>query len=358
MDPRDREPLPPDEETSVTRRMPRAEEEYGYVEEPVVEEEIVEEPPRRPPVLWPWLLALLVLVLLGLAALWYFTQEDDPETKPVPSVVRLPEGEAVQRLDDEGFESQIQRGRSDEAEQGIVFEQRPEAGAELEEGSTVVIVVSEGPATVEVPNVTGLPADRAQDLLEDAGFQVNRAQVFSEEEPGTVVAQNPAAGERAPRESDVRINVSKGTNTVQVPDVVGRTAAEAGAILREAGLSTPNVVVVPSARPENEVVAQNPPAGSEAQRGSTVRINVSNGRGGGGGGGTTTAPAGTELPDVVGQPEQDAIQALEDAGASVEVVDEPVDDPADDGIVLRQDPEGGTTIEAGDGVQIVVGRAA
>ena len=341
--------------------MPRVEEEYGYVDEPVVEEEIVEEvPPRRPPLLWPYLLALLVLVLAGLAALWYFTQEDDPETKPVPGVVRLQEGDAVQRLRDDGFEVQIERGRSDEAEQGIVFDQRPEVGAEIEEGDTVTIVVSQGPATIEVPEVTGLPADRAEGLLRDAGFAVNRAQVFSEEPPGTVVAQDPAAGERAARESDVRINVSRGTGRVQVPDVVGRTAAEAGSILRRAGLGTPNVVVVPSQAPENEVVAQNPAAGTEARRGARIRINVSRGDEATTNPTPTTTPApgGAELPDVVGTTEQEAVQALEDAGATVEVRDQDVTDPAEDGIVLEQDPPAGATIEPGDTATIVVGRLA
>lgn len=370
--PRDREHPPSDpteprrpetEPTEVippTEAVPVTEEQYGYVEEPYLEEEIVEEvPPRRPPLLWPYLLALLALVLIGLGALWYFTQEDDPETKPVPAVVRLPEGDAVQRLRDEGFEVQIERRRSDDAPQGIVFAQRPGAGRELEEGSVVTIFVASGPATIEVPDVTGLPADRAEQLLEDAGLKVNRVEVFSEEPPGTVVAQDPAANERAPLSSAVRINVSQGTGRVKVPDVVGRTADEAGSILRRAGLGTPNVVSVPSDRPAGEVVAQNPPPGNEVREGTKIRINVSNGEGGSGGAATgTTTTAGTELPDVVGLPETEAVQALEDAGATVVVTREATGDPAEDGIVLRQNTAAGTTIEPGDEIEIVVGTAS
>jgi serine/threonine-protein kinase len=339
------------DETSVTRRMPRADEEYGYVEAPVVEEEVVEPPPRRPPTLWPWLLALLALVLIGLGALWYFTRDDDePELVPVPAAVRLPEGDAVQLLRDAGFQVEIEREPTDEAPQGIVFEQTPGAGREAEEGSVVTIVVSRGPETAEVPDVTGVPRERAEELLASAGFRANVAQVFSEEDPGTVVAQDPAGGERAPLESNVRINVSKGTNRVEVPDVVGLSAADAGAELRSAGLATPNVVTVPSDAPANEVVAQSPAAGTEVQRGATVRINVSSGRP------ATTAPETAPLPDVVGLTEDEATQALQAVGAAVVIEREDVTDPAEDGIVLSQEPGAGEEIADGDRVEIVVGR--
>jgi eukaryotic-like serine/threonine-protein kinase len=340
----------PEPDAAPTERLPATEEEYGYVEPAVEETEVIERRPgRRPPTLWPYLLFLLLLVLGGLGALWYFTREDEPDLKPVPGVVRLPEGDAVQRLDEEGFESEIMRRPSDEAEQGIVFAQQPEAGSELEEGSTVTLLVASGPATTEVPDVTGLPADRAEEQLRDAGFEVSRAEVFSDKEQGTVVAQEPAGNERAPLESSVRINVSKGTANVEVPDVVGRTASEAGSILREAGLGTPNVVRVPSAEPRDQVVAQNPAAGSQAPRGSAIRINVSQGTG------ATPEPAGVEVPDVEGLTEDEAVAALEDAGLTARVERETTDDPTLVGTVLRQQPGAGTTASNGDEVAIFVG---
>jgi beta-lactam-binding protein with PASTA domain len=345
-----REP-PPEPPAEPTEPLPRVEERYGYVDGPVVEEEVVEEaPPPRPPTLWPYLLALLVLVLGGLGALWYFTQDDEAEAQPVPGVVRLPEGDAVDRLRDEGFTVTIERARSDEAPQGIVFAQRPGAGRELETGAIVTILVSSGPETTEVPEVTGLPADRAEDLLRDAELRVNRAAVFSDEPPGTVVSQAPPAGERAARDSAVRINVSRGTGRVTVPDVVGRTAAEAGAILREAGLPTPNVVRVPADAPAGEVVAQSPTAGSEVAEDDPVRINVSDGTGEAAGGDETELPP---VPNVVGLGEAEAVGALEEAGFTVRVRTRQTDDPNEDGIVLEQisPPESdGSTL-----VTIVVG---
>jgi beta-lactam-binding protein with PASTA domain len=337
---------PPAEADEPTEPLPAVEERYGYVDEPVVEEEVVERPVRRPPLLWPYLLVLLLLVLGGLGALWWFSREET-DTKPVPGVVRLPEGDAVQRLDEEDFEAQILRRRSDEAQQGIVFSQRPVAGRELEEGSTVTILVSKGPATTEVPDVTGQPIDRAERELRDAELEARRVAVFSEEKPGTVVAQDPGPDERAPRGSSVRLNVSKGTGRVTVPDVVGRTAAEAGSLLRRAGLGSPRTVSVPSEQPKGTVVAQSPVAGSEIAKGEAIRINVSDGAG-------AAQASEAEVPGVTGLPEADAISALEEAGFTVRIEREPSEDTAAWGTVVRQEPAAGETAENGDEVLIAV----
>jgi eukaryotic-like serine/threonine-protein kinase len=239
-------------------------------------EERVEQPPPRRPALWPWLLLLLALVLGGLAAVWYFTtQEDEAEAKPVPAVVRLPEEQARARLQQDGFSVGIRRAPND-APAGIVFAQTPGAGRMLEEGSVVEIRVSEGPATATVPSVVGLPAEQAVERLEEAELQARPIEVFSEEPEGVVVSQNPAAGEEVRRDSAVRINVSQGTGETTVPDVVGQPRDDAVTALEEAELSA-TIVEVPSLEPEGTVVAQNPPSGRTVRVGSRVRLNVSAG---------------------------------------------------------------------------------
>ena len=261
VDPRDPRSV---DETLVedTRVLPRD----RYAEEEVVE------PRRRGPLLWPWLLALLLLVLAGLAALWYFTRE---ETKAVPDTVGQTLEMAVTRLQDEGFKTDISQ-ENDDSPEGRVFEQDPAGGEEAEEGSTVAIVVSRGPATAEVPDVVDALVDDARDQLEDVGFQVNVVEVFSDQPSGQVVAQNPRGGTEANEGSTVRLNVSKGTGRVEVPDVVGENQVDAREQLQNLGLGA-NVVEVPSSQPGGTVVAQNPVAGSSAPLGSNVRLNVSAG---------------------------------------------------------------------------------
>lgn len=348
MSPRFRRRVPDDPE--ATQPLPRVEErvadDYRYAET------VVEEPPPPPPrgpVLWPYLLLLLLLVLGGLAALYYFTREDD-DTQPVPAVVRLPVDDAVNRLTEEGFTTDV-RQQPSQAEEGTVFAQRPAGGEEAEEGSTVTLLVSRGPAEVTVPNVVGLRLEAALEKLDEAELGAQQRGVFSDEPRGTVVAQDPAGGERAPRNSRVRINVSRGTGEVSVPNVVGQTASDAGANLREVGLEA-RVVSVPSAEPEGTVVAQNPPAASQLRRGEFVRINVSTGQAAGGGG-----TGGAAVPDVTGLTENDAVSELEAAGFTVRVVPEPTPNPDEAGVVLRQQPGAGERARRGDEVTVFVGEA-
>jgi serine/threonine-protein kinase len=219
----------------------------------------------------PWLLLLLLLVLGGLAAAWYFTQED---TRDVPNVQGQPLDQAVSRLQDDGFRTDITTEPSD-APQGTVVSQDPAGGAEAEEGSTVSLRVSGGPDTVAVPNAVGLSETEARDRLVEAGFQVSTREVFSEREQGSVVAQEPNAGADAEPGATVTIAVSKGTGMVDVPNVVGLPRSEAEAELSSAGLEA-NIFEVPSIEPEGTVVAQNP-TGGQLREGSSVRLNVSSG---------------------------------------------------------------------------------
>jgi len=227
---------------------------------------------RRLDPIWPWLLAFLLLVLVGIGLVWYFTRED---TKPVPDVTGATLEQALTRLQEDGFKVAVDRANSP-APEGTVFEQDPAAGDEAEEGSTVRISVSEGPATAAIPDVVGQKEDDARSALDGAGFEVNAVQVFSQQPEGTVVAQNPAGGQDAQVGSAVRINVSKGSGTTTVPNVTGLSEDDAKQQLSDADLKA-NVVEVPSQQDSGTVVAQNPAAGSQLQQGSTVRLNVSRG---------------------------------------------------------------------------------
>jgi serine/threonine-protein kinase len=191
-----------------------------------------------------------------------------------------------------------------------------------------------------------LTVTEAFEQLQDARLRGEAREVFSGRPGGTVVRQQPAAGAEVPRGKAVVLTVSKGRQTVAVPSLVGQSEAQAGAALQRLGLRA-NVVRVPASDAPGTVVAQRPTAGQRVARGSVVQINVSRG-----------APGQTRaaVPNVVRQDEAAAQETLRAAGFTVQPVDRPTTDPAQDGVVIEQRPPGGQRAPRGSQVVIFVGR--
>ena len=183
------------------------------------------------------------LIIAGLV-LWYVTKS---ESKPVPPVVGLRSDAAVNRLQADGFKVQIVP-QSSTRPAGVVFGQNPASGASVDKGSTVRLLVSKGRTLVTVPNAVGLSQVDARSKLVNAGFAVTTAQVFSDQPAGTVVAQDPAAGEKVAPGSKVRLNVSKGPARVDVPSEVGSTVDQAQSALAAEGLKPRSPACPPISR--------------------------------------------------------------------------------------------------------------
>jgi serine/threonine-protein kinase len=135
---------------------------------------------------------------------------------------------------------------------------------------------------------------------------------------------------------------------VRVPKVVGKQQATAQRALAGAGLRS-RVTYVASEKPQGTVLSQSPTAGTTVKRGSRVALKVSTG---------PSTPQETAVPDVTGEDEGTATSDLESAGFQVQVVDQQTADASQDGIVLDQDPAGGSQAPAGATVTIVVGRSS
>ena len=100
-----------------------------------------------------------------------------------------------------------------------------------------------------------------------------------------------------------------------------------------------------SNQPKDTVVTQSPAPGIKVGAGTTVTLGVSKG-----------AAATTPVPDVRNQDEPTAKALLQSSGFKVRVVPQDVTDPGSEGIVIDQQPGGGTNAPAGSTVTIFVGR--
>ena len=117
----------------------------------------------------------------------------------VPGVIGMTQEEAEAAIIEAGFTPSVLTEPNDEYEEGIVFGQDPEEGAELDPGDTVTIVVSEGPETQTMPSVVGENGDDAEaELEENLGLVVEQVDADPTEcgavPPGTVCYQDPEEG--------------------------------------------------------------------------------------------------------------------------------------------------------------------
>jgi eukaryotic-like serine/threonine-protein kinase len=300
-----------------------------------------EEPKRS-----KWFLAALVVLLLVLAGLLFFLatslsdSSDEPTQVAVPNVVGQTQADARATLTADGFEVEVTPAESDEPE-GQVTNQDPPAGREVDEGTTVTLTVSAGPETVQVPNVVGRPQAEAEQALRDQGFVPVIERIEAEDVPeGTVAEQDPAANAAVAPNASITIRVSSGPNTVPVPDVTGQSEADARNALN--GFQIDRGEEPSDQVPEGSVIRTEPPAGSQVEPGSTVRIIVS------------TGAEQVQVPSVIGISEDNARAQLE--GYDVQVRDERTFDPSQDGIVASQNPGPGSQVEPGSRVDLVVYR--
>jgi eukaryotic-like serine/threonine-protein kinase len=262
----------------------------------------------------------------------------------VPNVIGLERKLAVKKIEEQGFQADVQTGVGTAEDRGTVIEQNPDGGTRIEEGSTVRLLVSLGPEQVEVPDVVGKSLDEATQILANAGFRWTTRRVFSPDAPeGEVIKQNPGPGEQAEKGSNVTVTVSKGQELAVVPDVLQQTRQSAESELKSAGF-VPEAVLVDSDSPKGLVVAQDPDPGNQIPKGETVQISVSKG------------PQTSTVPDVLDQDQASAEAELDAAGFKVRVVRQDTADPTQDGVVTDQSPAPGLEAQPGSRVTIFVGR--
>ncbi|CAN5599947.1 Stk1 family PASTA domain-containing Ser/Thr kinase [soil metagenome] len=290
---------------------------------------------RRPP--WKWIIAALLAILVAAAVAFALTRPGDVK---VPTVTGQQGGVATELLESQGFDVDIET-RPNAAPRDIVTEQDPIAGDTVEDGSTIVLTVSSGPSIVEVPTVSGLTEKQARDRLTEAGLEVNTAFRFNDTVPeDRAVGTEPAAGTRLQTGTSVSLVISKGSNKVEVPSVVGLDDEGALSALNQAELSG-TIAERDDDAPAGQVVGQSPGAGQLVKAGSQVTVFVSSGA--------------ISVPGVLGDLRKSAVSTLKKAGFRPQVTESPTNTPSQVGRVTAQFPPAGSRGQRGDVVSLTIG---
>lgn len=303
----------------------------------------VQEDERRKP--W-WLIALVVLAVLAVLGvlLWFWQPwaQQASATVAVPTLQGQTQDEAAQSLEEAGLKGKYTQEASADVDEDTVISSDPGAGQEVAKGSTVNVVVSSGPAPVDVPDLTGKSSDDARAALEEVGLTMT---VAGEEdavkaEAGTVTRSSPQAGSSAMPGDEVQVWVATGSYTV--PSVEGLTEEEATKRLEDIGFQVETTEAESSDATAGTVTDQTPPKDSSAKIGATIQLTIA------------TAPGPVAVPNVTGRSYEDAKTILEDAGFGVERGDTESSDSIDEGSVIRTDPQADEKVDAGSTITVIV----
>ena len=276
---------------------------------------------------------LLALVAIAAGAVLLFTNMT-AKVPAVPDVSGKSVEAAQEAIESAGYVvGEVTEEHDATTVAGRVIRTNPEAGTELEEGSKVDIVVSLGIAKGQVPSLDGMNAEQAEEAIRAAGLVPQYAgNEYSDVDEDLVCKQEPEAGKELDEGSSVKYWISLGTEQIEVTDVVGWNQNEAQITLQQAGFE----VVIDESKysdtVEEGIVMEQNPRGGNADKGTTIHLTVSKGKD------PDTIP--TDVPAVVGLDEDEAVQAMNEAGfKNLEIVYES-SDVAAEGKVMRQSASG------------------
>ena len=131
----------------------------------------------------------------------------------MPNLRGLKQSDAIDRLQQMGLRLGSAYETFSDEDSGTVISQDPRSGTRISKGQTVDITVSKGQKIKKstVPDVKGVPLDRARTMIEGSGLSVGSvSEEPSSQAVGTVVSQSPAAGAEVDSGSAVGLTVSSG----------------------------------------------------------------------------------------------------------------------------------------------------
>lgn len=227
----------------------------------------------------------------------------------VPSVIGQRAGDAEITIASSRLSVQMVTVYSDTDEVGVVVGQLPISGTVVSAGSTVAVMVSGGPLSLEreIPRAIGLTEDAALLLIQSRGFRaVAYTGATDLGSVGQVVTQTPGSSAELTPGAVVQLLVARGetADEIDVPDVTGKSQKDAAAELEALGIGVDIIKVVDEGTQKGAVAAQMPVAGTATvTKGERVGLLVSTG-----------SESRAIVPNLEGRSLADALNLVRDFG--------------------------------------------
>ncbi len=200
------------------------------------------------------LTSLIIIVGISIAAIRTFNSgrfdvREEQIILEVPNLVGLTLDDARPPVEEIGlFIEVVGEERHPTQDRGVIIDQIIEPGTILDAGESIGVKISNGLQSFSMPYIVGMTEDEANETLADiVGSTAFPTYSFSDDVPvGEIIDQFPAEGESITAKTAIKITVSRGerSTSVAVPNLVGRTLAEAKNDLKVLGLYTGTVTGV------------------------------------------------------------------------------------------------------------------
>ncbi|MCK4940595.1 PASTA domain-containing protein [candidate division WOR-3 bacterium] len=166
---------------------------------------------------------------------------------------------------------------NDEVPAQLVCRQTPLPGSIVRSKSTITVFISKGPSFVIMPDLKGVALSDATVQMLELGLTIGevKSEENAEIEKDKIVSTVPGAGAKMKGGSEITVVLSRGVETIKVPRITGRSFSSAKRIIENSGFRVGNVrYEVSTEYNVGIVIRQNPYAGREAQKGSTIDVVV------------------------------------------------------------------------------------
>ncbi len=294
--------------------------------------------------------AFIVLALLATATGYFlfgrpFTLPSASAQISVGDYSNMTDTQAEAAVVNAGLVARFYKSPSDTVPANRVIRQNPAPGTKVDRNSLVELTVSNGLPLVGLPDVRGYNVSDAQRTLQDDGFKVKTSQRFDNAVKDSVIVQSPNPRSRVRKGSVISLVVSKGPESIAVPNFVSMSLSDAQAMAAKLGitLDTSQQVADPNVA-SGAIDAQDINPGTAVSRGATVHLTVSTG--------PAAAAQTTAVPSLVGLRYKDAVTQLQTLGFQPAITFSTQADK--NGTIVGQDPQPTTQLASGQRVTLTL----
>ncbi|ANS74992.1 serine/threonine protein kinase [Paenibacillus yonginensis] len=251
-----------------------------------VPEKAPKEPERKRKSRKPWIWAgivLAIIVILGSMAL-YFKNQLEVSDVTVPNLIGLTQDEARTKLTEQGLTvGNVKQAYNKDYDPDVVYEQSKPEGTEVKEGALIDLTVSTEKPLEKMIDLSGMTLEQAKQQLTNLGVSgdsITSTEEFNDTvEAGKVISQDPAPNsDFDPEIASVRLTISKGKESVTMPDLTGLDQKAAKSKLDDLGLSMVTKQESSFTVDKGLVIEQWPyKPGDSAEPGEEVTLTISTG---------------------------------------------------------------------------------